>query len=137
VTLGGNSTFTSTGGSVTFDSTIDGAHSLSVSASGAVTFDSTVGGEAPPTGITVSGSSITLDGNMFAGSSGESLTSAASLTIPDAVTLGGNSTFTSTGGSVTFDSTIDGAHTLTVNANSASGAVTFDSTVGGEAPRQG
>src|ERR1700722_10768113 len=53
VELGGDVTLANGGGAMTFDSTIDGAHALTVSAAGSVYFAGAIGSESPPTTVSV------------------------------------------------------------------------------------
>ncbi|HWE59081.1 MAG TPA: hypothetical protein VG228_05235 [Solirubrobacteraceae bacterium] len=122
VTLTGDSTLTSTGsGSVTFDSTVDGAHALTVNTGGTTTLSDAVGG------------SLTLLSLSVLGAGGTELQADASTTgdqtYTGAVTVSGDSTLTSTGnGTITFDSTVDGGHALTVNTG---GNTSFNGAIGG------
>jgi autotransporter-associated beta strand protein len=66
VELTGDDEFSAGPGNVTFDSTIDGPHSLTVSANGSDYFHGAIGGESPPTDIEVTGGSgsTQLSGNV-------------------------------------------------------------------------
>src|SRR6185295_3635952 len=110
VTLGANATLTSTGaGNITFDTTVDGAFSLTVNTAGATTFGGAVGASAAL-------ASLTTDAGGTTRINGGSAQTTGTQTYHDAVTLGANATLTSTGaGNITFDTTVDGAFSLTVN----------------------
>lgn len=117
VTLGADTTLSSTSGTVTFASTLDGAQALTITAGGA-SFGGAVGGTTPLTSLSTSGST-TLANNVTT-SGGQSY---------GAMMLVGDVALTSTGGgNVTLHSTIDGAHRLTVTT---SGTTTFTGAVGG------
>ena len=124
VVLGGSPTLTGT--DVTFDRTVNAdlasnSRSLTVTASNATTFNAPVGGTQRLGSLTTDIAGITvLNGGSIM---------AASQTYNDPVTLGLNTTLTSTAlGPITFGSTVNGAGNLTVNTG---GAVTFGGVVGG------
>jgi filamentous hemagglutinin family protein len=127
VTLGHNLTFTSSGsGAISFDSTVDGAFTLSVGTAGDATFGGVVGGTTPLTSVTVSnaGGTTTV--------SGASINTTGLQDYKNPVTMGGASTFASSGsGAITFESTLDGAFDVTVNT---SGVTTFTGAVGATTP---
>ncbi|HTW34186.1 MAG TPA: hypothetical protein VMD53_06190, partial [Rhizomicrobium sp.] len=110
-----------TGSTITFDSTVTAELPASLNITGNAVFDGAVGGELK--NLSVSGT-MTLDGG--------AVTTSGNQTYTGAVTLGDDNTLTSTGGSVDFGSTVDGAQALTVNATS--GATTFGAAVGGSTP---
>ena len=118
VTLGANSTLT--GHNVQFGGTLNGAETLTVDDSGTTTFDGVVGGTTPlasmyinaPDAVTINTSSVTTTGAQ---------------TYIGATTVATNTTLTAQG--ITFDGTVDGAHSLTANAGS--GALAFEGAVGG------
>jgi fibronectin-binding autotransporter adhesin len=122
VTLGADATLASTGnGAIDFVSTVDGAHALTVNTGGLTTFDGAVGGTTALTNlITDAAGSTMLSGNV---------TTSGFQYYHDAVTLGGDAVLSSTGDFVEFDSTVDGAHALTVNTPSLGTA--FLGNVGG------
>jgi len=130
VVLGANRILTTAGGAVNFNSTVNGAHTLTVANSaGAVTFGGAVGGGTALTSLSVSGSGgITVDNNVTTG--------AGVIAFTGPVTLGGNSTMTTTNHNVTFSSTLDGAssgnQSLAVSDGTA--ATTFTGVVGGSHP---
>src|SRR6202044_1010048 len=97
-----NADATLAGSTVTFDSSLNGSHALTIT--GDAAFDN---------GSTASIGSPSVNGPV---NFGGSLTTAGSQTYSGAVTLATDETLTSTAGSITFDSTIDGAHSLSVNA---------------------
>ena len=62
MTLATDETLTSTAGNITFDSTIDGAHDLSVNAaSGTITFERLVGGGTPLSSLTAEGANVVVE----------------------------------------------------------------------------
>ena len=106
---------------VTFGSTVDGAHGL------------TVNGNAVVRGAAGNGTALSLihvTGTTAV--NGGTITTAGSQTYDGAVTLGNNATLTSSGGGITFGSTLDGAHQLTLAAGG--GTLTLSGTVGGGTP---
>ena len=123
ITLGGDATLATTNAPVTFASTIDGAHALTIdSGSGGVTFDGAIGATAALATLTIgSGGTLALDGGSIATTGAQSY--------GDAVVLGTGMTLVTTNGAVTFDTTVDGAQSLTVSTGS--GAASFDGAVGG------
>ncbi|HTS90895.1 MAG TPA: hypothetical protein VMG55_02750, partial [Stellaceae bacterium] len=151
VILAGHETLISDSGNVKFDSTIDGAFTLGITALGAVDFFGTVGGGTPlanlivHAGSIVAGSITTTSGpTLITTGGGATLTGTISVTTP--VTFGGPVIMTGdalvdttgggvlpTGNDITFLSTLDGAHTLHLEAGTA-GAVVFQGAVGGITP---
>ncbi|GGY16270.1 hypothetical protein GCM10008098_04400 [Rhodanobacter panaciterrae] len=121
VTLGGDATLSSTGSAVIFESTVDGAHALTVNTpSDGVAFVGNVGSTTALTSFTLGAGGITeLFGNV---------TTSGAQTYGNAVTLFGASPQTLTGSAIDFVSTLNGAQALTVNAT---GMATFGSAVGG------
>jgi autotransporter-associated beta strand protein len=116
---------------VTFDSTLDGASSnanltLTASGSGAgstVTFEQSVGSIHSLASLdVVAPGTITVSGEVF---------TAGAQTYGSAVELAGDVEFANGSGAMTFDSTIDGAHALTV---SGAGADYFGGAIGSESP---
>ncbi|HUO93202.1 MAG TPA: hypothetical protein VMU22_09785, partial [Rhizomicrobium sp.] len=116
VTLNADATLTGT--TVTFESSLNGNHALDIE--GDASFDN--GSTGSIGSLSVSGT-VTFDG---------SLTTSGSQTYSGAVTLATDETLTSTGGDIDFQSTLNGAHNLSVNA--ASGTITFGDVVGGGTP---
>ena len=106
VTLGAAATLATTNSAVDFASTVDGGFALNVNAgTGVVTFGSTVGGSAALTGLTVTGPT-TIDANV---------TTSGTQTFNSGVTLGADSTLSTTNSAVDFASTVDGGFALGVN----------------------
>ncbi len=133
-------------GNVTFTSTINGAHALSVLASGAITVDGLIGGTTALTRLSMDGQTVTLNGIGTAGNDGVtgtvSVTGTNGITLDEgtyhsggtqtwngAVALGADTAVTSDSGSVTFTSTINGAHALSVLASL--GGIAVDGLIGG------
>ncbi|MGB6261428.1 MAG: filamentous hemagglutinin N-terminal domain-containing protein, partial [Rhodanobacter sp.] len=115
------------GSDITFASTVDGAHALSVVDSGTTTFAGAVGTSNALTSLTTdSGGSTKLGGT---------ITTSGTQTYNDAVTLGSDTVLTTTNSAVNFTGTVDNATTtaraLTVNAGT--GSVTFGGAVGSNA----
>jgi hypothetical protein len=122
VVLGANTTLTSTGagGNITLAGTVNGAaantQSLTVNASGTTTLGGIVGG-------TTALTSLTTDANGTTAINTTAITTANGQTYNDAVTLGANATLMSNNsGNITFNKTVDGANSLTVNT---AGTTTF------------
>jgi hypothetical protein len=123
ITLIGGATFVSSTGDITFASTINGAQSLAVSTTGTASFDAAVGANTRLSSLTVLGPATALLGGNVTTTGAQLYGGAVSLATS-------NVTLTSTGGSLTFSSTVDGASNLTL---SAGGTVSLDGTVGGAA----
>ncbi|TBV17453.1 filamentous hemagglutinin N-terminal domain-containing protein [Stutzerimonas kirkiae] len=102
---------------VTLAAGADGAHGLSIV--GDLVLDGPLGEDSPLDSLTVSGS---------AQLNGGTLATTGDQTYRGAVTLAGDTVLTTTGGSVGFDSTLDGGHDLRID--SAAGDVTFSGNVG-------
>ncbi|MGY0781699.1 filamentous hemagglutinin N-terminal domain-containing protein [Azospirillum argentinense] len=137
VTLAGTTTVDAGSGAVTFNGTVNGAQALTVNSSGATQFNAAVGnttalaslttdadGITSLTSVTTSGAqtyndAVTLDGAYQAGTV---------FTAAKAVTLGGDSRITGTGG-IVLASTLDGGRALTLT--SGSGDILFGGAVGG------
>jgi filamentous hemagglutinin family protein len=126
VTLGANTILTSSGGGdITFANMLDGAQMLTVNTSGNEIFNGAIGGNTPLTSVTTDGSG-TVGGSALL--NGGSVTTIGSQTYNDNVTLGADTTLTSSGGAdITFARTIDGAQSLAVNT---AGTTTFGGAVG-------
>src|SRR5574337_658230 len=127
ILLAADTALNSSGGAISLDATINGAHALAVNTSGATTFGGAIGGTSALTSLsTDAGGSTTLSGNV---------TTSGSQTYNDAVLLGSNVTLTTTNSDVAFADKVDNATTtarnLTVNAGV--GAVTFTGAVGSNA----
>src|SRR5205807_9647565 len=124
VTLGVNTTLTSTGsGNVSLANTVNGAFSLTVNTAGTTTFGAAVGGS---TALT----SLTTDAAGSTAINGGSVKTSGAQTYNDAVTLGANTSLTSTGsGNISFASTVDNAgFDLTV---ATAGTGTFSGAISG------
>ena len=137
----------STHGSITFTSTIDGAKSLSLEAgSAAVNLQGAVGGAnrlvrltvnggqidlaavAARSDISVTGTNIDLNGATYESDNGNvKFTGPVDLTVN--VTVDSDKNDSGADGDITFTSTINGAKTLTADADI--GSVTFSGAVGG------
>jgi len=124
-------TTTGAGGNVDFEDTIDSANyqspaSLTVTATGTITVAGDIGDNAVLNNLTLNAASVTVP-------YGASLTTSGAQTYNGPVTLGGDTTFTSDDGSVSFDSTLTGigGAALTVSATGSSATVTFDHDVSG------
>lgn len=110
------------GGAVTFDSTVDGAFDLTVNTADVTRFNGAVGSTTALISLTtdaagsteLAGGNFSFDGN--------------TVTFNDAVTLTANTNI-SDSGDITFNNTVNGAFDL--GLTSTSGAVTFGGEVGG------
>ena len=123
VTLGADTTLTSSGsGNITFGSTVDGAHGLSTQTSGTTIFDGAVGGTTALSNLFIEDGASNLDGG--------AITTSGSQDYFGAVTLGADATLTSTAGSITFNSNVEGAHALTVTLDTSGNIAQFDRSVG-------
>jgi autotransporter-associated beta strand protein len=125
VLVGGTTLSSSGSGAVSFASSINGlmgSAALTVDTGGVTTF----GG---PVGSTSALSSLTSDAPGSVAINGGAVTTTGTQTFSDPVTLGADTTATSTGsGNVSFESTVDGAFGLTVNTG---GVTSFGGAVGG------
>ncbi|HEX4840051.1 MAG TPA: hypothetical protein VFU89_06380, partial [Rhabdochlamydiaceae bacterium] len=129
VQLGISATLTSNNQAITFDNKIDGAaanaEGLTLQAgTGVVTLTGLVGSTNPLYFLNVSGSLANINNNGITTSSFQNYNTP--------VSLGADSTFTTTNSPVTFTSTINGAHNLTVSAGT--GSVLAQGAIGGTAP---
>src|SRR5207302_1037120 len=97
VTLGANTTLTSTGGgNITLASTVNGAFDLAVNTAGTTTFGGAVGGTTALTSLTTDLPGVTA-------LNGGAVTTTLAQTYNDPVTLGAATTLTSTGsGNITL-----------------------------------
>jgi hypothetical protein len=125
VDVNGTATLTA-GGRVDFNAAVNGktagAGALSINTALETRFASTVGAtRALGSLATNTGGSTTLLGNV---------TTTGAISLQDAVTLGANLTITH-GGLLTFGSTVDGAHALTLDGGVGNAAVAFSGAVGG------
>ncbi|WP_293777560.1 filamentous hemagglutinin N-terminal domain-containing protein [uncultured Oxalicibacterium sp.] len=125
VALGANTVLTSTGnhGDVTFNSTVNGAHSLTVATAGTTTFNGAVGGSSALASITTDADGeVVINGGLVRTSGAQ--------TFNDGVTVGANAVFTSNG-PITFNDKLDGPHNVTVRTP---GVTTFGGAIGSNAP---
>jgi filamentous hemagglutinin family protein len=139
VSLGADTTLTSTGSGasadITFGSTIDGAHALTVESNGVTSFDGDIGDTAALASLTVKGDSSSSNGSMSMGSVAYGITTTGAQTYDNAVTLNGGPGFTSTNaGNITFASTLDGSYNVTVQTD---GIAAFNGAVGSNGPLSG
>jgi autotransporter-associated beta strand protein len=122
--LTGDRAFNAGSGNVTFGA-LNGAQTLTVNATGATTFGAAVGGSTPLTSVTTN----PLGTTSVAGS----ISTSGAQSYGEAVTLTGDAIFTSSsGGDVTFGSTLDGAGRSASIATA--GLTTFAAPVGGTSP---
>ena len=99
-------THTLTASGVSFVSTIDGAANLAIVTTAGTSFGADVGASTPPATLTVTGpATIACD----------EITTSGEQHYKNAVVLTASPTLTSTGGNLSFDSTIDGAYTITLD----------------------
>jgi autotransporter-associated beta strand protein len=119
VDLNGDAIFDSGPGDVTFDSTIDGAHALTVSSSGTDLFAGAIGSTAPPTTITTTagGPGAQLGGNV---------TTTGTQEFAGNVALEHNITFNAGGSTVTLGGVVSGAGQLTVSGGGTAELTNFD-----------
>ena len=120
-TLGGTTTLNNTGTNgtaVTFASTVNGAHGLTINTAGPVTFSGAVGNGTTLASLAVTGGSSTFV-------NGGSIRTSGAQTYTGAVTLGDDTTFRSTaGGALTFSAPITGNNrALTINATGAASSL--------------
>ncbi|MFA6502035.1 MAG: filamentous hemagglutinin N-terminal domain-containing protein, partial [Parachlamydiales bacterium] len=117
----------SLGGSINFatsSSTINGATSLTLRAgtAGTVSFTGAVGGSSALTNLTFTSANLIHIGNNI------TVTGANLLSFPIPVSLTGASIINSNNGSISFNSTLDGAHSLTITGGS--GTTSFTGAIG-------
>jgi filamentous hemagglutinin family protein len=125
VVLGANTVIsTSNGGEVSFNRTVDGPYALSVNAGGDTTFNGAVGGSSALASI-----STDADGKSFI--NGGLVRTTGAQTFNDGITVGADTVFTSAGGPITFNDTLDGPHDVTVRTP---GVTTFGDAVGKNSP---
>ncbi|MBL0718401.1 filamentous hemagglutinin N-terminal domain-containing protein [Piscinibacter sp. Jin2] len=117
VALGAGTTLTADVGTVSFGSTVDGAHALAVSG-GTVDFNAAVGSSTALSSLTLNAAAIALDGG--------SIRTTDNQTYSGAVALGANTVLSAVAGTVRLDSTVDGNHMLSVSA----GTVDLNGAVG-------
>lgn len=122
VTVGASATFESTGGgAIGFDDTLSGGFAVAVNTAGTATFTKAV---------TVA--SLTTDAGGKAQVNGGLIQTTGTQTFNDAVSVGADAVFESTGGQdVAFNSTLDGGFKVEVKT---AGATIFNDEVGGITP---
>ncbi len=149
VTVNSDANDDSTDGDIEFTSTIDGGYALTLDAdTGAITLARAVGGTTPVTSLTVTGGAvslaavaatgdiavtgtgITLAGNVF--SSDGTITFTGPVTLAGAVRVNSDANDDSTDGDIEFTSTIDGGYVLSLDADT--GAITLAGAVGSTTP---
>jgi Protein of unknown function (DUF642) len=119
VMLGADATLADTASNnISFNSTVDGGFNLAVNTAGVTTFGGAVGSNSPLASLTTNPAGTTVF-DAFVETTGDQ-------TYGDPVTLLTDATFISTGGNITFDSTVSGTVNLTV---SAAGFAKFDANV--------
>jgi len=112
VTLDSDVRLTSTdNGGISFNNTVDGAHTLTVNTGGVTTFGANVGSTTALTSVTTNAGGAThIHGNV---------TTTGAQTFGDAVILGSDTAFTSAGGgTITFGGTVETDYRLTVQTAS-------------------
>jgi filamentous hemagglutinin family protein len=120
-------------GNITFNSTINGAFALSINTAGDITFAGLVGHTTPVASVTTDDpATLITGGTLILNAAGTtaipSITTTGGQTYNTPITLGANTTFTDTGGGdITFNSTVDGTFSMTVNT---AGTTTFADDVG-------
>jgi filamentous hemagglutinin family protein len=143
VNLMDDTTLASTsGGDITFESTVDGGANLTVNSTGVINFDGLVGSETPLTSLTTGAGALDAFINAPGTEAIPSVTVTASQTYDGPVVLDSNTVLASQGtssggGAVTFSSTVDGAYALTLYADEGGGnkgSVIFDGLVGDTVP---
>jgi fibronectin-binding autotransporter adhesin len=114
VTLGGNATLTSSGSTITFGSTINGdgvaSRALALSAN-TNTLAGIVGGSTALSSLTITGATALNSG-------ATAITTTGAQAYNGAVTLSNGASYTLTGSTISFGSTINGAGNLTLTTNS-------------------
>ena len=125
VSLGVDTTLTSrSAGSIRFANTLNGGYALTVNTNGATTFDDVVGSITPLTRLTTdAGGTVVVNGG--------AVTTSGAQTYNDAMTLGANTTLTSTGGTLSFVSITDGASVFDLSLRNATSLALADVDIGG------
>ena len=121
------------GGTIDFNSTVDGAFGLTVNTGGTAEFDNQVGSATPITSLViddpasgVSGGNINI--NATGTTASPSIVTTAGQTYNAPIIINEDTTLTDTnGGDITFNSTVDGGFALTINT---AGTTTFTNQVG-------
>ncbi|MBD2202994.1 CHAT domain-containing protein [Calothrix sp. FACHB-1219] len=125
LTGGGSNLFNSNDSNIAFSSTINGASNLTLNAgTGNINLGGAVGGTTPLTGLSLTAANTNVANNITT-TGNQQFTSPVTLT-------GTNQTFNSNNSNITFDSNIDGASNLTLNAGT--GAINFGGVIGGTTP---
>ncbi|HEX2828326.1 MAG TPA: filamentous hemagglutinin N-terminal domain-containing protein [Burkholderiales bacterium] len=125
VVLGAATTFDAGAGNLTFGSTLNGAFDVNLNSTGTTTFSATVG-------LTTPLASLTTNGGGTTAVNGGPISTTGAQTYNDAVTLGADTTFTSTaGGAVTFGGTVQSPGTPRALTVSAGGGAAFAGALGG------
>ncbi|BAY64377.1 filamentous hemagglutinin family outer membrane protein [Calothrix brevissima NIES-22] len=127
ITLTGatNQTLNSNNSNITFSSNINGNSNLILNAGiGNITVGGAIGSTNALTGLNVTAANTNIASNINT-TGNQQFTSPVTLT-------GTNQTFNSNNSNITFDSTIDGASNLTLNAGT--GAINFGGVIGGTTP---
>jgi hypothetical protein len=119
--LGGAMVVETGAGGATFSGTVNAGQTLTVNTNGVTTFSNAVGD-------TVALTSLTTNAGGTTAINGGGVTTTASQTYGDAVTLGANTTLSTSNANISFGSTLDGAQNLTLS--SGTGNITFTGTVG-------
>lgn len=139
VSVGVDTTLTTTNSAVSFGSTVDGPKNLTINAgNGAIGFTGNVGPITALGAISLTGNGTSTFGGSVNAASLSTTTGANSIngnittsgiqSYNGAATLNANTTLATTNSSVTFNSTLDGGKNLTVN--SKGGAIGFTGNVG-------
>jgi autotransporter-associated beta strand protein len=119
-TLGGTTILNNTGSNgtaVTFSSTLNGAHGLTINTAGTVTFSRAVGNGTSLASLTVAGGASTVV-------DGGSIRTTGAQTYSGTVTLGDDTTFRSISGTLTFLGAITGNNrALTINTTGAASSL--------------
>ena len=128
VALDKNTELKSTTGGISFTSTVDGAKTLKLTSSSGTTFGGLVGGTV---GDATNLSSLEVNGPAIINTS--SITTSGLQTYNGAVTLGADTTLTSTGNNIALNTTLNGAHTITFSVpDNTTNTITVVGKVGGD-----
>lgn len=148
VSLTGPSTITSNSANITFNSTLNGAQSLTLAAGvGNILFSGVIGGTTPLTGLAISSANnVTLNANATTQSAGSvSIAHSGLLTIPSGVALSLNGSFvdsgsgttslsgniTTNGQNITWGTPVTLGGAVVLNAGTGVGNISFASTLNG------